>query len=118
MGDYIKRFPKEPSFVQDGLNGFVCPLQNSIIGNLTLEKVHKGHDRYYTNTENTLIYYVIVGQGKFKIKEKVYEVQQGDIIEIPANTEFVFAGQMELLLIMNPKFNIECEINGKENDLY
>jgi mannose-6-phosphate isomerase-like protein (cupin superfamily) len=118
MKTYIKSFPEEPSFKQKGLNGFVCPLENEVIGNLTLERVHKGHDKYYTNTESSKIYYVIQGQGRFKIKEELYKVHRGDIIEIPPNTEFVFEGQMELLLIMNPKFNPNCEIFGKENDLY
>lgn len=42
MKTYIKSFPEEPSFKQKGLNGFVCPLENEVIGNLTLERVHKG----------------------------------------------------------------------------
>lgn len=45
-------------------------------------------------------------------------VKEGDIIEIPPDTEFVFAGKMKLLLIMNPSFDIKNNIDGKENDLY
>ena len=118
MSKYIKEFPEEPSFIQKGLNGYICPLENEVIGNLTLEKVHKGHDKYYTNTLSSKIYYVIEGKGTFKIKNDFYNVKKGNIIEIPPNTEFVFAGEMELLLIMNPKFNPNHEIFGKDNDLY
>ena len=56
--------------------------------------------------------------GRFKINENMYEVEKGNIIEIPKNTKFIFAGKMELLLIMNPKFNRDGEIVGEKNDLY
>ncbi len=39
-------------------------------------------------------------------------------MEIPAGIKFIFAGEMELLLIMNPKFSRDGEIVGEDNDLY
>ena len=56
--------------------------------------------------------------GKFRIDGDIYNVEKGDIVEIPAGIKFVFAGEMELLLIMNPKFNRDGEIVGEKNDLY
>ena len=43
---------------------------------------------------------------------------EGDVIEIPKNTEFVFAGKMKLLLIMTPAFDPKIEVEGPDNDLY
>lgn len=48
----------------------------------------------------------------------MYNVEVGNIIEIPNNTEFVYVGKMKLLLIMNPAFDEENYIDEKENDLY
>lgn len=116
MNQYIKEFPKEPSFRRNGFDGYNVDLNNENIS-ITYENVYKGHDKYCTNTKITHIYYVISGEGKFKIKDEIYEVKKGNIIEIPPSTKFVFAGEMELLLIMNPQFTREGEIVGEENDL-
>lgn len=117
MNDYVKKFPKEASFKQKGFDGYVCNLDNKNIS-ITYEDVYKGHEKYCTNKESTHIYYVISGKGKFKINDNIYEVEEGNIIEIPKNTKFIFAGEMKLLLIMNPAFNPKDEIVGEENDLY
>lgn len=114
---YIKNISSEPSFKRDGFDGYIVDIDNENIS-ITYEKVYKGHDKYCTNTKITHIYYVVSGSGKFKIDDKIYEVKEKDIIEIPAGTKFIFAGEMELLLIMNPKFDKSTEIVGEENDLY
>lgn len=117
MKNYIKKFPKEPTFKRNGFDGFDGNIDNENIS-ITYEHVYKGHDKYCTNTKITHIYYVISGKGKFRIDGDIYEVEKGDIVEIPAGIKFIFAGEMELLLIMNPKFNRDGEIIGEENDLY
>ncbi len=115
--EYIKRIPETPSFSKGGMNGYSLNLENKNIS-IDIEDVYKGHEKYCTNIVSSHIYYVIEGNGKFKINEEIYWVKKGDIIEIPPNTEFVFAGKMKLLLIMNPSFNAKNNIDGKENDLY
>lgn len=117
MGNYIKKKPSNPSFSQKGFDGYNYEINNSEIS-ITYEDVFEGHDKYCTNTKSTHFYYVISGSGKFKISEEIHDVEEGDVVEIPANTAFVFSGKMRLLLIMNPCFVPENDIVGKENDLY
>lgn len=117
MNKFIKKLPEEPSFEREGFSGYICELDNENIS-ITYDDVYKGHDKYCTNKKSTHIYYVISGKGKFKIKDKIYEVEKGNIIEIPPNTKFIFTGKMKMLLIMNPKFNRDDEIKGEDNDLY
>lgn len=117
MSKYVKKLSNEPSFRRDGFDGYIAKIENENIS-ITYEKVYKGHDKYCTNTKITHIYYVISGKGKFKIDGDIYEVEKGDIVEIPAGIKFIFVGEMELLLIMNPKFNCDGEIVGEDNDLY
>jgi len=114
---YIKKIPSEPSFKQNGLNGYNYDLICDGIS-LTIEDCFKGHDKYHTNRYSSKIYYVLDGIGKFKVNGELYDIKKGDCIEIPPNTEFVFAGKMKLLLIMNPAFRPQDGIEGKENDLY
>lgn len=115
--EYIKQLPKEPSFEQQGLKGYNYKLENRGIS-ISIEDCFKGHDRYNTNVCSSHIYYVLEGEGTFKINQETFNVKKDDCIEVPSNTEFVFAGKMKLLLIMNPAFRPEDGIDGKENDLY
>ena len=115
--DYIKKLPESASFRQHGLNGYNYNLKSEGIS-LTVEDCFKGHDKYHTNTYSSKIYYVLDGEGKFKIKGTIYEVKKDDCIEIPPNTKFVFAGKMKLLLIMNPAFRPQDGIDSEDNDLY
>ena len=113
---YKKHLPIIPSFKQEGLEGYNYDLISDQIS-LTIENCFKGHDRYHTNVHSTKIYYIIEGNGIFKIKEEKIKVQQGDVIEIPPKTEFVFAGKMKLVLIMSPAFRPQDGIEGRKNDL-
>lgn len=115
--NYIKKKPQNPSFFQDGMNGYSFDIDNQNIS-IDIEEVYKGHEKYCKNKESSHIFYVISGEGKFKINNEIYSVQEGDIVEIPSNTEFVYAGIMKLLLIMNPAFDLNNTIEGKDNDLY
>ena len=117
MGKYIKKCPKEPSFSQKGLNGYSYSINNTSIS-IDIEDVYKGHEKYCKSLVSTFIYYVISGNGTFKIDNEKHEVSEGDVIEIPKDTEFVFAGKMKLLLIMTPPFDPKNEIEGPDNDLY
>ena len=117
MKKYIKHFSNEPNFKQDGLEGYTSELECKNLS-ITLENVYKGHEKYTMNTESYSIYYVIDGKGSFKIGAEIYDVEKNDIIEIPPKTKFVFKGEMKLLLIMNPPFDIKNDVEGEKNDIY
>ena len=99
---YIKKLPQEPSFLQNGLHGYNYILNTEDIS-ITIEDCFKGHDKYHTNIHSNKIYYVVEGKGKFKIGEETFEVKKDDLIEIPKNTEFVFAGKMKVLCTFSIK---------------
>lgn len=117
MSNYIKRVPKEPSFTQNGLNGYNFNLDCKDIS-ISIEEVFKGHDKYHTNVHSTKVYYCLEGNGIFCINGEKIKIEKGEIIEILPNTEFVFAGKMKLLLIMSPAFREQDGKDGKDNDLY
>ena len=114
---YIKKLPTEPSFMQKGLNGYNYELETKEIS-VTQEDCFKGHDKYHKNPYSTHLYYCLEGEGKFKVDGKIINIKKGELIEIPKNAEFVFAGKMKLLLIMTPAFRPQDGIDGEENDLY
>lgn len=114
---YLRKLPENSSFSQMGLNGYNYELDTKDIS-ISVEDCFKGHDKYHTNVYSKKIYYVVEGNGTFKIGENLIEVKKDDLIEIPKNTEFVFAGKMKLLLIMLPAFRPQDGIDGRKNDLY
>lgn len=117
MSKYIKKLSEEPSFKQQGLTGYNFDLECKDIS-LSYEDVFKGHDTYDKNYYSSKIYYVLEGDGTFRIDDEKVEVKKGDVIEVPKGTNFVFAGKMKLLLIMSPGFRPQDDIHGEENDLY
>ena len=117
MNEYIKQRPLDPSFSQEGFNGYKYNLINKQL-DINYYDVFKGHDKYCSNKKSTHFYYILSGEGTFKIEETIYEVKTNDLVEIPPNTSFVFAGSMKVLAIMNPPFDPDNSIAGKDNDLY
>lgn len=115
--NYKKVLPQKASFEQTGLKGYNYPLETKEIS-ISMEESFKGHDKYHTNVYSRKIYYVIEGNGTFNVNGETILVKKDDVIEIPSNTEFVFAGKMRLLLIMTPAFRSQDGKDGRENDLY
>ena len=114
---YVKKIPKEPTFMQNGLNGYQFDLDKKGL-EISYIDCFKGHDKYCRDTESTLIYYVLEGKGQYVINNEKLSVQKGDVVEVPVNAEFVYAGNMKLILIMTPGFKPENNIEIKDNDLY
>lgn len=97
---------------------FSKQLMGTKIGEKMCKNIKEILRNYVYNKESTHIYYIIEGSGEFCINKEIVTVQKGDLIEIPENIEFVYAGNMKLLLIMNPGFKPENNIEVKDNDLY
>ena len=116
MNKYKKSLPKQPSFIQNGLKGYLYNINKENLEIFFIDSF-KGHDKYVYNKASTHIYYIIEGFGKFCINKEIMEVRKGDLIEIPKNIEFVYSGNMKILLIMNPGFKPENNIEVKDNDL-
>ena len=53
--EYIKKLPPEPSFIQNGINGFSYEVTNKNIS-IDIEDVYKGHEKYYKSLVSTFIY--------------------------------------------------------------
>lgn len=117
MNSYIKKFPKNPDFEQKSFfKGYYLSK-----GNLGVEVDYidmiTGHQYYQEETESIHIYYILDGTGIADINGKIYNIESGDIIEIPINTEFAFKGKLKMIEIMNPPFNSKTHIDTKKNDL-
>lgn len=115
--EYIKKFPKEESFERDMFfKGYT--LSDGSLG-LEMDYIDmlNGHEFYQIESESIHIYYILEGSGKANINGTIYDIESGDTIEIPVNTEFAFKGKLKMIEIMNPPFNPNTHIDTRRNDL-
>ena len=117
MKEFIKKFPKEPSFERGRFfKGFI--LSDGKLGiEMDYIDMLDGHEFYQKETESIHLYYILEGNGKASIDNNIYEFEAGDTIEIPINTEFAFKGKMKMIEIMNPPFNPSTHVDTRKNDL-
>lgn len=50
-------------------------------------------------------YYVIDGSGYFKLDGVDQEVNKGDLVVVPAGTQYTFGGLLKMLLVNTPKWS-------------
>lgn len=117
MNSYVKKFTKRPDFECNNffkgyyLSGGKLGIEVDYIDMMT------GHKFYQIESESIHIYYVLEGSGKANINGTIYDIESGDTIEIPVNTEFAFKGKLKMIEIMNPPFNPNTHIDTRKNDL-
>lgn len=115
--EYIKKFPSTNDFETEGcFKGYTLSNGKSGIEVDYIDMI-TGHKFYQKESESIHIYFIIEGNGKANINGIEYNLEKGDTVEIPINTEFCFKGQMKMIEIMNPPFNSKTHIDTKANDL-
>lgn len=113
---YINKFPKEVSFENgEFFKGY--ELSKNLGVEVDYIDMMNGHEFYQIESESIHIYYILEGSGKAKINDVIYEIEAGDSVEIPVNTEFAFKGKLKMIEIMNPPFNPNTHVDTKKNDL-
>ena len=107
---YVFHLPKKYSFEKVGIRG-----KNFDTKNLTdkakfaIIETENGHQTKIREKECTFFYYILEGQGSFKIEDKTEECQKGDLVIIPKNTVFKYSGKMKMLLVTIPWWYPEQE---------
>ena len=57
------------------------------------------------NLVSDVFYYIVEGSGKFFINKIEHQVEAGDLLIIPKNTEYYDEGDMKMFSISTPAFN-------------
>lgn len=117
MDSYIKKFPKTPDFKQNNFfKGYI--LNNGKLGiEVDYIDMEIGHEYYQKESESIHIYHILEGSGIADINGEIYNIESGDTIEVPINTEFAFKGKLKMIEIMNPPFNSKSHTDTRKNDL-
>jgi len=80
---------------------------------IVLETTPEGHNQEFYNKESTFTYIVLSGSGSFFLDNEEINVTEGDCISIIPNTRIYFKGKLKMLLITNPAWKPEDEIETR-----
>lgn len=85
------------------------------IGNcgFVLVYTEEGHNQEFYDKESTFNYIVLEGEGSFFLDDEEVLVKSGDYISISPNTRIYYKGKMKLVLITNPAWKPENEVETK-----
>ncbi len=98
---YVHSLPTTVSFTGKGLLGYSFgPLKQDL--DVYFIEVEKGHDVFMISKKITRTYYVLKGSGYFTIDNQRYDVQPGELVEVPPRVEYCYSGKMTLLAFARP----------------
>lgn len=117
MQEYVKKMPKEPSFRnKDFFEGYTLNDPNSGV-EIDYINMLKGHEYYQIESKSIHVYYILEGEGIANINGTKKKLMKGDIVEIPINVEYAFAGKLKMIEIMCPPFDENTHTDTRLNDL-
>ena len=117
MNNYIRKMSNVPDFEPKGyFKGYF--LSKGKLGvDVYYIDMESGHQFYQKESKSIHIYYILEGSGIASIDGNKYNIEKGDTVEIPIDTEYAFKGKMKMIEIMDPPFEPSTHIDTRKNDL-
>lgn len=82
-------------------------IDSDALENISITKVQlKGEQKFGLSKKSDSFYYVLAGEGKFFVEDQVFTVKKGDLVHIPKNTKYKDEGDLILLAIVTPRFDL------------
>ena len=106
-------------FGWDGLNGWAYNSKDDFPNASTAYFEITGKHGMTKATKSDRIYYVIDGQGEFKINGEIIPVEKTDVIIAPKNVPYDYRavnGTLKLFLVHTPAFDPEAEVTFPPSD--
>jgi mannose-6-phosphate isomerase-like protein (cupin superfamily) len=72
-----------------------------------------GHNQEFYHKKSTFHYIVLEGSGTFVLDDNEVPVEKGDMISIQPGTRIYYKGAMKLVLITNPAWTADDEVETK-----
>ena len=102
---YIKNESKEIHISKNGFNVNLPKIANKDISICFVETLN-GRDNYCMLNTSTMFYYIIEGNGNFIINDEKFSVKSDDLIEIPPKHKYTYIGNLKMLEVQTPAFNL------------
>lgn len=82
---------------------------------IVLVSTETSHNEEFSNLKSTFVYTVLEGNGSFFLNDEEVKVEKGDMISIEPNTRIYYKGKLEMVLITNPAWKQENEVETKSS---
>jgi len=80
---------------------------------VVIENTEEGHSSEFYNIKSTFNYIILEGNGSFFLDEEEVIVSKGDFLSILPNTRIYFKGKLKMILITNPAWKKEDEVETR-----
>lgn len=80
---------------------------------IVLVSTDTGHNEEFSNLKSIFTYIVLEGKGSFFLDDEEIKVEKGNMISIEPNTRIYYKGKLKMVLITNPAWRQENEIETK-----
>ncbi len=74
----------------------------------------ESHNQEFYDKESSFNYIILEGKGVFTLDDEDVSVSKSDFISIEPNTRIYYKGRMKLMLITNPAWKPDNEVETKE----
>jgi mannose-6-phosphate isomerase-like protein (cupin superfamily) len=77
--------------------------------------VEEGHNQEFYDKISSFTYIILEGTGSFFLDDEEVIITKGDMISIPPKTRIYYKGKMSMILITNPAWRPENEVETRPN---
>ena len=82
---------------------------------IVLVNTESGHNQEFYDKQSIFTYIVLEGTGIFFLDGEPIEVSSGDVLSIQPNTRVYYKGKLKMILITNPAWKAENEVETKSS---
>lgn len=79
---------------------------------LVIAETETGHNQEFRHT-STFHYLILEGGGTFFLDDEEVSVEKGDMLSIPPHTRIYYKGRMKILLVTDPPWKEENEVETR-----
>ena len=73
----------------------------------------EGHNQEFYDRKSTFTYIILEGSGVFFLDDEPVNVSKGEVISIQPNTRIYYKGKLKMVLITNPAWRPENEVETR-----
>jgi mannose-6-phosphate isomerase-like protein (cupin superfamily) len=80
---------------------------------VVVAETQTGHNQEFYHKTSTFHYFLLEGEGSFFLNDEEVSVKKGDMLSVPPGTRIYYKGTMRILLVTNPPWTEEGEVETK-----
>lgn len=80
---------------------------------VVVAETETGHNQEFFDKNSTFHYFILEGGGSYFIDDEEVKVTKGDLLSIPPGKRIYYKGNMRVLLVTNPPWRGENEVETK-----